>query len=127
MLDTNIVSYILRDMPRPRAIAQARAAQWGISSVVGAELNVLLFKTHNQRLERVLAQFLSEVEVAPFGEAAAVEYGRLVSQANRVGRAMHIADALIAAHAIASGSILVTHNTKHFEHIEGLVIEDWAA
>jgi tRNA(fMet)-specific endonuclease VapC len=35
-------------------------------------------------------------------------------------------DTLIAAHAIAIGAVLVTHNTKEFKRIGGLVIEDWA-
>ena len=35
------------------------------------------------------------------------------------------ADILIAAFCIVNGYTLVTNNIKHFEHIEGLVIEDW--
>jgi predicted nucleic acid-binding protein len=34
-------------------------------------------------------------------------------------------DMLIAAVALANDAILVTHNTKHFENIDGLVLEDW--
>jgi tRNA(fMet)-specific endonuclease VapC len=36
-------------------------------------------------------------------------------------------DALIAAIALANNAVLVTHNVKHFEHIEGLRLEDWLA
>lgn len=34
-------------------------------------------------------------------------------------------DAQIAAHALTEKLILVTHNTRHFEGIAGLVVEDW--
>lgn len=34
-------------------------------------------------------------------------------------------DMLIAATAKAEGMTLVTHNTKEFERIPGLLIEDW--
>lgn len=34
-------------------------------------------------------------------------------------------DLLIAATAIANNLILVTHNTKHFEHIPNLQFVDW--
>jgi tRNA(fMet)-specific endonuclease VapC len=34
---------------------------------------------------------------------------------------------LIAAHALAEGLILVTHNTRHFERVASLVVEDWLA
>ena len=36
-------------------------------------------------------------------------------------------DLLIAATAVAHNAILVTHNTKHFEGIDGLQLEDWLA
>lgn len=35
-------------------------------------------------------------------------------------------DTLIAAHALALGAVLVTHNTREFRRVEGLRIEDWA-
>ncbi len=35
-------------------------------------------------------------------------------------------DILIAGIAIENSSILVTHNTRHFEQISGLSIEDWS-
>jgi tRNA(fMet)-specific endonuclease VapC len=34
-------------------------------------------------------------------------------------------DMLLAAQALSKGLILVTNNTKEFERIEGLKIEDW--
>ena len=34
-------------------------------------------------------------------------------------------DLLIAAHAKALGAILVTHNTREFERVNGLQIADW--
>ena len=33
---------------------------------------------------------------------------------------------LIGSAAKAKGLVVVTHNRKHFEHIEGISIEDWA-
>ena len=34
-------------------------------------------------------------------------------------------DTLIAAHAMVEKLILVTHNTRHFENVSGLKLEDW--
>ncbi|EFN3241992.1 VapC toxin family PIN domain ribonuclease, partial [Escherichia coli] len=34
-------------------------------------------------------------------------------------------DTAIAGHAIAAGAILVTNNTREFERVPDLVLEDW--
>jgi tRNA(fMet)-specific endonuclease VapC len=51
------------------------------------------------------------------------EYGKLRSGKVHLGR--HSFDVLITAHAIASGTVLVTNNTKDFKGIAGLVVENW--
>ena len=35
-------------------------------------------------------------------------------------------DTLIAAHALALGAVLVTHNTREFTRVPKLTVEDWA-
>lgn len=56
-------------------------------------------------------------------EAAAVLRDRL----QQAGRDIGINDCLTAAHAIATGLVCVTANRKHFDRIDGLIIEDWSA
>ncbi|HAU8264853.1 TPA: type II toxin-antitoxin system VapC family toxin [Kluyvera intermedia] len=34
-------------------------------------------------------------------------------------------DTAIAGHAIAAGVVLVTNNTREFERVPGLILEDW--
>ena len=36
-------------------------------------------------------------------------------------------DLLIGCAAKAAGLTMVTHNVKHFSHIDGIEIEDWVA
>ncbi len=54
-------------------------------------------------------------------ERGAVIYADL----RRSGRTVEDADILIAAYCIVNGFTFVTHNTRHFEVIEDLQIEDW--
>lgn len=54
------------------------------------------------------------------------EYGEIRHSLEHQGRRIDQFDLLIGATAIHSDLIVVTSNIKHFERIEGLVLEDWA-
>ncbi len=65
------------------------------------------------------------IGVAPFDRVSADAYARLRLALRVKGRPTGEVDALIAAVALANEAVFVTHNTRHFEHIEGLLLEDW--
>jgi tRNA(fMet)-specific endonuclease VapC len=66
------------------------------------------------------------VPALPWTDAVADSYGPLAQKLRQQGRPIGAMDTLIAAHALAEGLVLVTHNTRHFDGIEGLPLEDWA-
>jgi tRNA(fMet)-specific endonuclease VapC len=66
--------------------------------------------------------FLASVRVETFTEAAVLRYDGL-----RAGfRRMDKNDLRIAAIVLELGDTLVTRNTKDFQQIPGLVLEDWS-
>jgi tRNA(fMet)-specific endonuclease VapC len=75
-------------------------------------------------LRQVRLEVLTEhIPVLPFDAAAARTYGQIIAQCGWVkGRDY---DRMIAAHAISTGSILVTDNEPDFQDIPGLTIENW--
>jgi tRNA(fMet)-specific endonuclease VapC len=70
-----------------------------------------------------LEVLLRGLPVLPFDAAAARAYGRIIAQC-RWARGRDY-DRMIAAHAISSGSILVTNNVADFRDIPGLSIANW--
>ena len=52
-------------------------------------------------------------------------FGELKAKIQKTGRIIDDMDLLISSTAIAENMILVTHNTKHFEKIPNLQIQDW--
>ena len=73
-----------------------------------------------------LLQFLSILDVLPFDDLAAVEYGKICAYLQRLGKPIVTMDMLIAGHARAEGLTLVTNNVREFERVPELRIENWA-
>ncbi len=76
---------------------------------------------------RMIDLCLQQVPALPWTDAVADAYGPLAHKLRQLGRPIGAMDTLIAAHALAEGLVLVTHNTRHFDGVEGLRVEDWAA
>lgn len=58
---------------------------------------------------------------------AADRYGDIKALLKRQGAPIGEIDTQLAAHALAENLILVTQNTRHFERVPGVRVEDWVA
>ncbi len=65
------------------------------------------------------------VKVVDFDQASAEQYSHIRVFLRQKGRPTGEVDALIAAIALAHRATLVTGNTKHFQHIDGLELKNW--
>jgi tRNA(fMet)-specific endonuclease VapC len=79
---------------------------------------------------RAKEQHLLSVILAPFDvfsiDHAVVEiYGRVRTVLENSGTTIGALDTFIAAQALTLGATLVTSNTKEFERVPGLQLEDW--
>jgi len=126
MLDTNVVSDFLKHHPAVRAKVNAIAMhRLSISSITGGELLFGIAKKPDARkLHALVREFLRRVDVLPFDSVAMQRYGGMRAHLERQGLAFGALDMLIAAHALSTQSILVTHDAA-FSRVQGLQIEDW--
>ena len=69
---------------------------------------------------------VSEFRIVHFDDFAAIEYGKICAELQRKGTPMGPFNTLIAAHAKALSLTLVTNNTREFERVDGLELENWA-
>jgi tRNA(fMet)-specific endonuclease VapC len=126
LLDTNICSAHLR---RPGGLAHRftqHGGQIAIPSLVLGELLVDAY--HHPSPERLLPgieQLLLEVQVIPFDVPCARRFGELRGALLKKGRTMNAVDAMIAAVALVHDFTLVSNNSKHFEGVPNLRLEDW--
>lgn len=63
--------------------------------------------------------------VLPFDEPADQHYADIRAALERAGTPIRSHDLFIAAHARSRDMTLVTHNTREFERVSGLSVEDW--
>jgi tRNA(fMet)-specific endonuclease VapC len=126
MLDTNIVSELIRNPAGPAARrARQEADAVCVSIIVAAELRYGCARKGSPRLLRKVETFLSEVLVLPFDAPADAIYGRIRMEMEAVGQPIGPNDLLIAAHAHAVGAAVVTANVGEFQRVRGLKVENW--
>ena len=130
LLDTNTCIQHLRGRSAAitRKLASMQATEIQVCSVVRAELLYGALRsadsTHNQALvEYFCARFVS----LPFDDRAADAYATLRATLTATGQLIGPNDLIIAAIALVNNTVLVTHNTREFSRVAGLMIEDWEA
>ena len=127
MLDTNICVYMLNDKHCVRDVFEEKSKDGiAISSIALAELEFGIYHGTAVKMNQVkLLTLLGYIEVLPFDGDAAIIYGQLRANLSRRGQPIGLMDMLIAAHAKTLGLTLVTHNTREFARVDGLLLEDW--
>ncbi|MGA9979991.1 MAG: type II toxin-antitoxin system VapC family toxin [Candidatus Sulfotelmatobacter sp.] len=128
LLDTNIASYAIKgNFPQVRArLVRVAMSDVGISVITEAELRFGVARLPQAaKLGLAVEEFLVRVEVLPWDSDAAQHYARLRATLEEQGEPMGNLDLMIAAQALAAGTILVS-NDRVFRRVKGLKIEDWS-
>jgi len=127
-LDTNICSYILRRHPVSmieRFATLDRGALW-LSAIVAAELRFGALKLGVPRFQAAVEAWLSGFDVRPWPLEATQHYAQIRAALERTGTPIGGMDLMIAAHALAEDSVVVTNNAREFHRVPGLAVEEWA-
>lgn len=129
MLDTNIASYLLRgNQPElEQRLRRENVDSVCISAITRAELRYGVARRlpAATRLEREVERFLLGITTLPWDSAAADAYGEVRATLERVGTPIGSFDTQIAAHALITDLVLVTHNIGEFRRVPALRVEDW--
>ena len=131
MLDTNICSFIMRN--RPESVLQMLQARVEhrdrviISAITYAELRFgAIGKKASPKHNAIVDEFMARVDAVLAWDQSAVEATAIIKkELSDKGTPIGNNDTMIAGHAVSTGSLLVTNNTKEFERVPGLKIEDW--
>lgn len=124
-LDTNTVIALLGGhvglLERVRAHAPS---DFGLSAVVHHELVYGAEASARREANRARVEAL-RFEVLDLTRADAACAGLVRARLRALGTPIGPYDTLIAGQALTRGLVLVTHNRREFERVEGLLVEDW--
>ncbi len=127
ILDTNVLSELMKADPNPRVIEwldqQPVKAIW-ITTITAFEtrygLSLLKEGRRRQALETGYERFVHEIlesRILPFNQPAADVAGKLAAQRRVQGIPVEFRDMLIAGIAVVQRATLATRNMKDFEAI----------
>ena len=99
-----------------------------ISSVVRAEVRYgQALMTGNDKRRQPINLLLNDLPTLSWDIAAADHYGQLMAELKRRGTPIGHMDTMIAAHALATGLTVITHNLEDFKRVSNLKLEDWTS
>ena len=142
LLDTNaciairqlLANKLPKNQDRLRAIAalrqrwqQAHAHTLAMSLITLGELEFGASKSQATDARDRLAALRAAVAVLIPDATVASHYGAIRHHLEKTGQGICYNDTWIAAHGLATGRTVVTHNASEFGRVPGLNTEDWAA
>ncbi len=128
MLDTNIASFLIKgkSVTLDNKIKFVPVDDICISVITRAELLYGVAKVPQAtRLKQQVNEFLNYITVLDWDNSASESYAIIRAELERQGKVIGSMDMQISAHAVSQNLILVTNNTKEFQRVNGLKIEDW--
>ena len=134
LLDTNVVSELTKEKPDERVITFLnREPDLWVSTIVLHELEfglrLLPSGWRHRRLRAALSKFVTEYRgrFLALERREAEQAAVLRADAQRAGRTVHLADALIAGTAKAHDLVVATRNVPDFDGMDVDIINPWEA
>ena len=127
-LDTDICIFALKNtFPSIKTKLQSILPERiKIPSIVRAELLLGTLKSNRPKeVHSIVEQFLEPFEIIPFCSKCSEIYASIRWDLESKGMSIGPNDLLIASTVLANQGTLVTHNTKEYNRISGLKIQDW--
>jgi tRNA(fMet)-specific endonuclease VapC len=128
MIDTDISSYIMKRSHDAvlRRLQKVPVGDVCLSVITKSELMFgIEVSTRRRQDQAALDVYLRHVEVLDYPNEAALHYGQIRADLKLRGTTIGANDLYIAAHARCLGLTLVTNNTREFERVQSLHIENW--
>ncbi len=130
LLDTNICIYLIKKHPPEvmQRFLKIQLQQLHIPTITIFELYYGIQKNNSHRRNlSALENFISPLTVVDFNLEAAKQAAKIRDTLQKKGTPIGPYDIQIAAIALSLDMVLLTNNTRKFEHVKGLKLENWVS
>jgi len=130
LLDTNILSELVKKRPNPQVLSQLRSKSTltlftSCICIMELRFGSALRDDFEVFWEKINKEIISRVKILPIGEKEALVSGDILADLRKTGQSIGVEDVLIAASALTNQCTIVTANTRHFSRIKSLKVENW--
>ncbi|MFN3769682.1 MAG: type II toxin-antitoxin system VapC family toxin [Ectopseudomonas guguanensis] len=135
LLDTNVLSELMRAKPAPQVLEWVDAQPTGdlvITSITVAEILYGIARMPDGKRKQGLLDVASVMfdedfagNILPFDADAAVHYAEIAAETEAKGRVVDMADAQIAAIGRLHDAVIATRNIRHFETLGVALVDPW--
>jgi predicted nucleic acid-binding protein len=137
LLDTNVLSELMRAKPAPEVVAWIDAqptSQFYISAITVAEILYGIARMADGKRKQsllALATLMFDEDFAgrilSFDADAAIHYAGLAAESEAKGTVVDMADCQIAAIAVLHDAQVATRNVRHFDYLGVAIVNPWQA
>ena len=126
LLDTNIcIHYFKGQFGIKERIEKIGFENFAISEITLAELIYGAEKSQQtEKNMKVVEIFAEKIEILPILNSLKI-YGKEKARLKSIGKIIGDLDLFIGSTAIVNDMIMVTRNTREFERLDGINIENW--
>ena len=128
ILDTDILSYFLKRHPVVvKRFQSVESNELATTAINYAEILFGVYRSGKMAQKAVPIQaFLDSFAILDFDARAGKEFAKIKTALQEKGNPLADMDVMIASICQANRCTLVTNNTKHFEKIDGIILENWS-
>lgn len=137
LLDTNVLSELMRAKPAPEVVAwidSQPTSQLHISAITVAEILYGIARMADGKRKQsllALATLMFDEDFAgrilSFDADAAIHYAGLAAESEAKGTVVDMADCQIAAIAVLHDAQVATRNVRHFDYLGVAIVNPWQA
>lgn len=127
LLDTNVCIAAMRGKNRVvQRLAHCKPEDCGVSMVSVFELFAGVARCRDPEKEgRKVNEFLTTLHLLSFDWDSALKAAEIRWELEKTGNRIGLYDLQLSGQALSLDLILVTHNTREFQRVQGLRLDDW--